>query len=86
MERYWRPLELATGPGQPADQARAHDVLAYTHHALHQEDRARHHWDQALAILNRLGTDQTDDPETTASGIQTRLAELDQHQQRPTPT
>ena len=79
-------LELATDLGQPADQPRAHDGLAQAHQALHQYDQARRHWQQALDILAGLGIDHTYDPETTAPAIQVHLAELDQRQQRPTPT
>jgi tetratricopeptide (TPR) repeat protein len=70
-----RALALAVELGQPDDQARAHDGLAHAHHALHQPEQARRHWQHALDILTRLGNDRTMDGETTVAAIRANLAE-----------
>jgi DNA-binding SARP family transcriptional activator/tetratricopeptide (TPR) repeat protein len=67
-------LDLATDLRQPLDQARAHDGLAHAHHALNQDEQARKHWQHALDILARLGTDHTDEDETTFASIHAHLA------------
>jgi tetratricopeptide (TPR) repeat protein len=77
LNHHREALALATDLDQPDDQARAHDGLAHTHHALDNRDEARRHWQHALAILNRLGTEHTDDPQTTAPAIRAKLDDLD---------
>ncbi|HKO32847.1 MAG TPA: tetratricopeptide repeat protein, partial [Candidatus Limnocylindria bacterium] len=74
LTEHTEALALATELDQPRDQARAHNGLAYAHDALHQPDQAREHWQLALDILTRLGTDQTDDGETTVAAIRANLA------------
>ncbi|MEV6491163.1 BTAD domain-containing putative transcriptional regulator [Actinoplanes sp. NPDC051633] len=76
LDLHDQVLALATEIGQPADQARAHDGLAYAHHDLGDHERARTHWQHALDILDELGTAWTDDKETAAPIIRTRLRAL----------
>jgi tetratricopeptide (TPR) repeat protein len=80
LTHHHQALTLATELRQPSDQARAHDGLAHAHRALHQPDQARTHWQHALDILTRLGTDHTDDEETSARSIRTHLADLHEHE------
>jgi Flp pilus assembly protein TadD len=39
-----RPLALASMPGKPYEQARAHDGLARAYHTAADHEQARHHW------------------------------------------
>jgi DNA-binding SARP family transcriptional activator/tetratricopeptide (TPR) repeat protein len=74
MAHHRQALELATDLAQPADQARAHDGLAHAHHALNQHRQARQHWQHALDILTNLGTDHTEEDQTSAPIIRAHLA------------
>jgi DNA-binding SARP family transcriptional activator/Tfp pilus assembly protein PilF len=82
---HQQALALATDLEQLADEARAHDGLARAHVALGQPVQARQHWRRALEILTRLGTDHTEEPETSTSAIHARLAALDQVNDVPEP-
>ncbi|GAA4475397.1 BTAD domain-containing putative transcriptional regulator [Phytohabitans houttuyneae] len=73
---HGRALALCRELGQPADQARAHDGLASAHSALNLHEQARRHWEDALAILTRLGVDHTDEEETTVPAIRGRLGQV----------
>ncbi len=66
--------------GQALRLARAHDGLAHPHYALNRHDQARRHWQHALDILTGLGTDDTEEFQTSAADIRTHLKNLDQQQ------
>jgi DNA-binding SARP family transcriptional activator/tetratricopeptide (TPR) repeat protein len=70
-------LDIANEMAQPSDVARAHDGLAHAHHARHEHDQARHHWQRALDILTGLGIDSTEDWEANPIAIRAHLAALD---------
>jgi DNA-binding SARP family transcriptional activator/tetratricopeptide (TPR) repeat protein len=71
-----KALALARELGQPEDQARAHDGLAHSYHALNQHEQARMHWRSALSILTDLGVDRTDDEEASTAAIRMHLAAI----------
>lgn len=77
LVHHEQALQYATDLAQPPDQARAHDGLAHAHHALGQDDLARPHWREALDILTGLGTDHTEEVETSVPNIRTHLADID---------
>ncbi|GIH02799.1 hypothetical protein Rhe02_08660 [Rhizocola hellebori] len=77
LTHHEQALRYATDLNQPDDQARAHDGLAHAHHALNDHDRARRHWQHALDILTSLGTDHTEDIETSVPNIRAQLTKLD---------
>ena len=70
-------LQLAVELDQPADQARVHDGLAHTHHALGDPDQARRHWQAALDLLTGIGTDHTEEPGVTTAAIRTHVHDID---------
>ncbi|HEX6683877.1 MAG TPA: tetratricopeptide repeat protein [Candidatus Limnocylindrales bacterium] len=78
-------LRYAIDIAQPAEQARAQDGLAHAHHALDNHDQAREHWRQALEILVGLGTDRTNEIQTSVPSIRAHLAGLDQGSRRAKP-
>jgi tetratricopeptide (TPR) repeat protein/transcriptional regulator with XRE-family HTH domain len=86
IAHHERALTLAGQLSQPSDQARAHDGLAHAHHTLHQHKQARQHWQHALNLLTQLGTDYTDDEETTTTAIRAHLTSLTQHESTPIDT
>jgi DNA-binding SARP family transcriptional activator/tetratricopeptide (TPR) repeat protein len=75
-----KALDIANEIAQPSDVARAHDGLAHAHHARHEHDQARHHWQQALDILTDLGIDSTEDWEANPSAIRAHLTAYDEAQ------
>jgi tetratricopeptide (TPR) repeat protein/transcriptional regulator with XRE-family HTH domain len=77
LTHHQQALALATDLRQRADQARAHDGLAQAHRALHRPAQAREHWRQALDILTSLGTEHTEEADTTTATIRAHLAALD---------
>ncbi len=80
LTHHAQALRYATDLAQPTDQARAHDGLAHAHHTLNQHDQARRHWQHALDILTNLGTDHTEEDQTSVPSIRTHLTDLDQRQ------
>jgi tetratricopeptide (TPR) repeat protein len=78
LTHHEQALQYATDLAQPADQARAHDGLAHAHHALNHYDQARRHWQHALNILTALGTDHTEEIQTSVPNIRAHLTNLDQ--------
>ncbi|HZM76877.1 MAG TPA: tetratricopeptide repeat protein [Candidatus Limnocylindrales bacterium] len=67
-------LQCAIDLAQTPDQVRAYDGLGHAHYALGRHDQARRHWQQALDMLTAIGTEHTDDIETTAAQIRAHLA------------
>lgn len=51
-------LEVATAASERYEQGRAHDGLASAYQASGAADRARHHWQQALAYYEDLGASE----------------------------
>jgi tetratricopeptide (TPR) repeat protein len=80
LTHHDQALRYATELSQPTDQARAHDGLAHGYHAKGQHELARQHWQHALNILTSLGTDHTEDAETSVPNIREQLSNLDQQQ------
>ncbi|MEV0392195.1 ATP-binding protein [Polymorphospora rubra] len=76
LAQHRQALRHATGLGQLPDQARAHDGLAHAHLAVGDRESARKHWQLALDLLAELGTDHTDDAQTTGPLIRAQLVEL----------
>ncbi|MFC9692742.1 tetratricopeptide repeat protein [Kribbella sp. NPDC056951] len=68
-----RALELATALYQPVDQARAHDGRADAYAVLGRYHEARHGWQHALAILQAVGVETTDETETGVLALQAKL-------------
>lgn len=77
LTHHAQALRLATDLNQPTDQARARDGLAHAHRSLRQHDRARRHWQHALETLTSLGTDHTEEPETSVASIRAHLSGLE---------
>jgi tetratricopeptide (TPR) repeat protein len=77
LARHQRALDLAADLDQPGDVARAHDGLAHAHRSLGQHAQARRHWKAALDLLDRLGTDHTEDTEANVPAIRAHLTDLD---------
>ncbi len=67
----WTTLTLATQIGNRYEQASAHNGLAHTHYAAGEQDQARHHWHDALALYTDLGVPEADD-------VHAHLTALDQ--------
>jgi hypothetical protein len=44
----------------PPEQARAHNGIASSHHAVGDPGQARHHWQQALNLYAELGAPEAD--------------------------
>ncbi len=63
-------LALSVRTGDEYEQGRAHDGLGFACHAARDHDRARRHWEHALALYTGLGSADADD-------VRARLAELD---------
>ncbi len=53
-------LRLAAQISQKHEQARAHHGLARTHQASGEPGKARHHWQEALALYTDLGAPEAD--------------------------
>lgn len=70
LVQHTAALTLASTVGDRYEQARAHNGLAHTHHAISDSDLARHHWHEALTHYSDLGIPDAD-------GIRTLLATLD---------
>jgi tetratricopeptide (TPR) repeat protein len=77
LVNHGKALQLAMELAQPEDRARAHDGLAIAYHALTDDGRAREHWQCALEILISLGTDHTDELQTSVPNIRAHLARLE---------
>ncbi|MEV7229825.1 tetratricopeptide repeat protein [Polymorphospora sp. NPDC051019] len=76
LVQHRQALRHATGLGQLPDQARAHDGLAHAYLAIGDRELAGKHWQVALDLLAKLGTDHTDDAQTTGPRIRAQLGEL----------
>jgi tetratricopeptide (TPR) repeat protein len=69
-------LELANRTDYKPEQARAQDGLGRAYHAAGDHERARAHWEQALALYTELGV-----PEAEQIRAQLAVAEQDRHLQ-----
>jgi DNA-binding SARP family transcriptional activator/tetratricopeptide (TPR) repeat protein len=58
--KHTAALELARQVGDPYEQARAWSGLARSYHLAGDLGQARHHWQEALTIYDRLGVPETD--------------------------
>ncbi|MFC6156758.1 AfsR/SARP family transcriptional regulator [Kribbella jiaozuonensis] len=76
LDSHRRALELATQLYQPVDQARAYDGLAYALAALGRCEEARQHWQRALTILETVGVETSDDPETSVAVLRGQLEQF----------
>jgi tetratricopeptide (TPR) repeat protein len=54
-------LRLAVETGERYEEARAYSGLAHCHHAIADDEQARHHWRQALSLYTDLGVPDADD-------------------------
>lgn len=74
VEQLEQTHDLARRLGVVADLARVEDVLGDARALLGELVAARRHWRTGADLLGELGVDHTDDPETTRSAIESKLA------------